>query len=125
MEENNEMEVVLEFPPKPEDVQKQKSLRSSLISLVLFVLFFYFVFDSNVTYIFYVVVVLLIHELGHFLAMKHYDYQNLNIFFIPLIGAAASGQKSQISQKEEVIVLLAGPIPGIVLGTILAGLGHF
>jgi Zn-dependent protease len=37
--------------------------------------------------------VLLIHELGHFLAMKAFGYKNLNIIFTPPFGAVATGTK--------------------------------
>lgn len=38
------------------------------------------------------VVVLLIHELGHWLGMKYYGYRNLQMFFIPFFGAAVTGK---------------------------------
>jgi Zn-dependent protease len=63
--------------------------------------------------------VVVFHELGHFIAMKIYKYQDLGIFFIPLLGAYVSGKKQEVSQKQYAIILLAGPIPGIFLGIIL------
>ena len=57
-----------------------------------------------------------IHELGHFFAMKFFRYKDLGIFFIPLLGAYVSGTKREVSQKESAIILLAGPLPGILLG---------
>jgi len=59
------------------------------------------------------------HELGHFFAMKFFRYKDLGIFFIPLLGAYVSGSKREVSQKESAIILLAGPLPGIILGIIL------
>jgi stage IV sporulation protein FB len=59
------------------------------------------------------------HELGHFLAIKIYNYQDLGIFFIPLLGAYASGTKKEVSQKQSAVILLAGPLPGIIVGIIL------
>ena len=60
--------------------------------------------------------VVIFHELGHFLAMKFYKYQDLGIFFIPLMGAYVSGKKQVVSQKQSAIILLAGPVPGIIIG---------
>ncbi len=63
--------------------------------------------------------IVIFHELGHFFAMKFYNYKDLGIFFIPLVGAYASGKKHEISQFQSAIILLAGPVPGIIVGLIL------
>ena len=63
--------------------------------------------------------VLLVHELGHALAMKAFGYRNLQILFIPFFGAVASGSKRDVAPWQEIVVLLAGPVPGIVAGTAL------
>lgn len=60
------------------------------------------------------VVVLLFHEAGHFLAMKAFGYRNVRMFFIPFLGAAVSGRHFNISGWKKAIVYLAGPVPGIV-----------
>ncbi|HET6995365.1 MAG TPA: site-2 protease family protein, partial [Chitinophagaceae bacterium] len=63
--------------------------------------------------------IVVFHELGHFFAMKAFRYKDLGIFFIPLLGAYVSGSKREVSQKESAIILLAGPLPGIVVGILL------
>lgn len=62
------------------------------------------------------VCVLLFHELGHFLAMKHFGYQDVSMFFIPFFGAAVSGRKTDVHPWQEVMMILAGPLPGILIG---------
>ena len=62
--------------------------------------------------------IVIFHELGHFFAMKYYRYNDLGIFFIPLLGAYVSGTKREVSQKQSAIIILAGPLPGIILGII-------
>lgn len=64
--------------------------------------------------------VLLFHELGHFAAMRRAGYRDLKVFFLPFLGAAVSGRHESPSARQELIVLFAGPVPGLVLG--LAGL---
>lgn len=59
--------------------------------------------------------VLLVHELGHLAAMWAFDYRNLSIFFLPFLGAAAVGHKPHAPPWQEAIVLLAGPVPGLLL----------
>ena len=44
---------------------------------------------------------------------------NVSIFFIPFLGAAASGRATSVSPSREAIVVLLGPIPGIVIGCLL------
>lgn len=65
-------------------------------------------------------VVILFHELGHALAMRLFGYGDTRIYFIPGFGGAAVGQKRDASIHVEGVVLLAGPLPGIVLGLALA-----
>ena len=64
--------------------------------------------------------ILFFHELGHYAAMRIFRYSNVKMFFIPLLGAAVSGRHYNVPGWKKVIVSLAGPLPGIFLGT---GLG--
>ena len=108
------------FPPKPLLAQKsQNALVRSLISLFIYGLLFYFVFGQNLAYIAAILVVLIIHESGHFLFMKLFNYSNVKIFIVPLIGAFTSGKKQQVSQAQLSLIILAGPIPGIIIGSVL------
>lgn len=106
--------------PKPILEENKKNwMRKSLISLGIYAVLFYFIFDKNFSYIAALLVVLLIHELGHFFAMKVFNYSNVKLFFIPLLGAYVTGKKTNISQRQMTIVILAGPIPGIIIGICL------
>jgi Zn-dependent protease len=67
--------------------------------------------------------VLLIHELGHYLAMLAFGYKNLRLFFIPLFGAAVSGRHYNVPGWKKVIVSLMGPVPGIAAGVVLGVCG--
>jgi len=64
----------------------------------------------------YLVPVLLIHELGHFIAMRLLGYRDVRMFFIPLLGAAVSGRHFNEPGWKAAVVALAGPLPGIALG---------
>ena len=64
------------------------------------------------------VVVLFIHESGHWLGMKIFGYRDVQMFFIPFFGAAVSGKESNVSSARRAVVLLLGPAPGIVLGIV-------
>jgi Zn-dependent protease len=66
--------------------------------------------------------VLTFHELGHLLAMRAFGYQDTRMFFIPFLGAAVAGRKHDATGSQRAIVLLAGPVPGLVAGFVLAGM---
>jgi Zn-dependent protease len=59
--------------------------------------------------------ILLLHEAGHYVAMRVFDYRNVRMFFIPLFGAAVTGRNPQAPGWKRVLVSLAGPLPGIAL----------
>ncbi|MEO8495292.1 MAG: site-2 protease family protein [Planctomycetota bacterium] len=63
--------------------------------------------------------ILLFHELGHFVAMRIFKYRNMKMFFIPLLGAAVTGQNYNVAGWKKAIVSLAGPVPGIFVGSVL------
>ena len=104
------------YPPKPEiEEQSKTNINKSLLSLGLFILMFYFLID-DIQVLFLVVLILFIHEMGHFIAMKVFGYNGVNMFFIPLIGAMVTGEKDRISQSQRAIIVLAGPVPGVLIG---------
>ncbi len=64
---------------------------------------------------------LVFHELGHFVAMLACGYRDVQMFFIPFVGAAVTGRKHAAPAWQRAVVALAGPVPGIAL----AGLAYF
>lgn len=65
-----------------------------------------------------IVAVLFFHELGHLAAMRAFGYRDTRIFFVPFFGAAASGVREDARPWQRAVVLLAGPLPGIVAGIV-------
>jgi len=115
------MDEVDYYPPKPELVEPKvnSNIAVTLFSIVLFILVFLLFFGDEINFILYLIVVLLIHELGHFITMKWFGYEQVRMLFIPLMGAFVQGKKNSYSQKQSFIVTLAGPVPGLILGTLL------
>jgi Zn-dependent protease len=108
------------YPPKPELENKKGNVWvRSITSLALYLLIGYYFFSANWALLLILTAIVIFHELGHFLAMKAFHYKELGIFFIPLLGAYASGTKREVSQKQSAIILLAGPLPGIIVGVLL------
>ncbi len=111
--------------PKPIlQADKNNWIRKSLISMAIYAVLFYYITEGDVIYIAAVLLALLIHEFGHFLAMKAFKYNDIKMFVLPLFGAYVTGKKHIISQRQMSIIILAGPIPGIIIGFCLL-MSHF
>ena len=106
------------LPPKETAKDITTSLLRTLISLGLFIAVDYMLFKSWQA-VFLLVGVIFIHELGHFIAMKLFGYKGINMTFVPFVGAYVSGEATDFSKSKKIIMLLAGPIPGIVIGCVL------
>lgn len=108
-------------PQKPliEKVKIESNWGLTFFSLVLFVGTFLFLFKDQIRFVLFLILVLFIHEMGHFLFMKLFKYENVRMLFIPLMGAFVQGSKEKYSQKESFLVISAGPFPGIWIGSAL------
>ncbi|MBL0273525.1 MAG: site-2 protease family protein [Chitinophagaceae bacterium] len=107
------------YPPKFEKQDPASNIwMKSFTSLALYLAFGYYIF-KRWDMLLLITAIVMIHELGHFFAMKYFRYNDLGIFFIPLLGAYVSGRKREVSQKQSAIILLAGPLPGMIIGIIL------
>ena len=101
-------------------------LKLLFVTLVLGLISFSVLFDLELALV--LLCILTIHEGGHFLAMRATGHENLSVFFLPFLGAAAMGTKQNASLRDSVVVLLAGPLPGLLAGLLLAqwiGLGRY
>ena len=114
------------YPPKPDLLERESSgnLSRTIFSMVLFIMTFLFIFSESINFVLIIVLALLIHELGHFLFMKLFGYKNVRMLFVPLMGAFVNGSKSTYSQKESFWVVVAGPMPGIILGFIAVAISQ-
>lgn len=114
------------YVPKPvlEKVKVQSNWGLTLFSVLLFALSFLYIFADELDFVFYLVTVLFLHEMGHYLLMKQFKYEDMRMLFIPLMGAFVQGSKKQYSQKESFLVIAAGPFPGVVFGLTLLYLAH-
>jgi hypothetical protein len=50
--------------------------------------------------------------------MKLFGYKNVKMLFIPFMGAMVQGRKEEYSQFQTALMILAGPIPGILFGSL-------
>jgi Zn-dependent protease len=108
---------------KPEDDQHKTSIRRTVISLLFFIAIDYCIFQSWAA-VALLVSVIIIHELGHFITMKMFGYRKVNMTFVPFVGAYVTGTATNLSKKKKLLVLLAGPVPGIIIGSLLLFMAH-
>lgn len=109
------------FPGKPE-IEKRSENTSNLMNALFFIgmiVAFSVLFELSMVFLFGMVLVLVLHELGHFLAMKFFKYDNVQIKVVPLLGFAIQGEKAKYSQKERVLIALAGPIPSLFIASLV------
>lgn len=106
---------------KPNEVCTKENLAStkrkiiySIVSMVLEVIIWGLIYSWTIAPL--LVVVILIHELGHLAAMAGFGYKNKNIIFAPPLGAVAIGTKDNAPVWQKFIVYLSGPLPGIIIG---------
>jgi len=117
---------VQEVVDKLSDLENpRKSIwRNLLVPALSFLLFISFGLMVNpIVDLIILIGVLVVHELGHFVAMTIFGYKDVRMFFIPLFGAAVSGKAGNVSSTKKAVVYLAGPVPGILLGFVFAGVG--
>lgn len=121
-------------PAVPEESEGLQSLREqlrkyerpwhvgfrALVFVVSLAAFAWVMRDSGPLTMVIIIGVLLFHELGHFVAMKALGYENMQMFFVPFLGAAVSGRAQKPGGWRAGVVSLAGPLPGLVLGVCLS-----
>ncbi len=95
-------------------MRRSPALRT-LLSLILYAGIYYLIF-RDVKSIALLLAVIIVHEAGHFIAMRSFGYSNVRLLFIPLFGAMVTGQPASLDSGKKMTVLAAGPLPGIILG---------
>ena len=108
---------LLDPPPR------RQKLNVLLLSLAAFALVWTLQGNGSQSDLVILVGVLIFHELGHAIGMRAFGYRDVSVFFIPLFGAAASGRPRGVARSKQAIVLLLGPLPGLIAGCVLAWIG--
>jgi len=65
-----------------------------------------------------IMITLLVHELGHYFSMRYYKCENIKIIFFGLVAITQTDSIIE-SRFKRIVISLAGPLPGIILGLIL------
>lgn len=118
--ENSEIyEIIKSGPKKPNG--------NLNVWLLLFVSLFAFMgvglFSWNIEFLVLLVITIMIHELGHLLAMKIFKYKNLKMMFLPFLGGMASGESTEQNAFKIAMISIFGPVIGFVSCLVSAVLG--
>lgn len=109
------------YPVKPDHLNYRS--RKHVVYFMLLVLLFLSISTSyNInTYILLleVLVVLFLHELGHFIMMKLFNTKAQGMFFMTFLSKGVKSLKFSESQKEQTLINLMGPLPGLLIGMVL------
>ncbi|MDR0251537.1 MAG: hypothetical protein LBI35_09590 [Burkholderiales bacterium] len=100
---------------RPLPVRWQWSLL--VISSVLFAILGTVFWDA--TFALAVLVVVILHEGGHYLAMRAFGYKHVQMLALPLFGGVTVGVEQKPSATRRAWMAMMGPLPGIVLGWVL------
>ena len=65
-------------------------------------------------------VVIALHEGGHWLAMRLCGYRHVHIVFLPFIGGITVGEEQHAAAHRRAWIALLGPLPGLVLAAVLS-----
>jgi Zn-dependent protease len=106
--------------------KKSESLNISLTSkqkkaimivlAVVFVVWLFIIFDFLLGI--YILIILFVHEGGHFIVLKIFHLETSSIIFIPFVGAGIIPKKGFTSPEVETTVALAGPLAGLSLNIV-------
>lgn len=72
--------------------------------------------------------ILLLHELGHIIAMRTFGAKDTRILFLPFLGAVALGdiRSVTLTPAQKIVIALAGPVPGLILaGVLMLTIGRY
>ena len=90
--------------------------RGVLLMLASLALFIVYLSDNPTQTVLIFVGVLFIHELGHLVGMWLFGYRDIKLFFVPFMGAVITSRNDNAEPWQRAVVLLLGPLPGIVAG---------
>ncbi|MFT5824050.1 MAG: stage IV sporulation protein FB [Crocinitomix sp.] len=109
------------YPVKPELLAGSAGKSRNgiiLFGLVLLFIAINYLSDSYIILI-EVLLILALHELGHFLMMRIYKVKAQGMFIMSYFGNSTSKLRFSDSQRQQTFINLMGPLPGIILGSVI------
>jgi len=93
--------------------------KAMLLATTIFVAYVIMEFQFSYNSILILIAGIMLHELGHFLAMLIFRYRDSDTLCIQLIGTASSNRNDGVAAWKQGVIVLMGPLPGILTGLAL------
>src|SRR4051812_19503804 len=105
------------FPPKPKQAAKPRGMMTISLNFIFYLLIYFFIFNGDIKFLAALMLVMFIHEFGHFVLMKRYGYSDRRLFFIPFMNMFLNQEEENpVTLKQKLFILFLGPVPGIIMG---------
>ncbi|MGB1102210.1 MAG: site-2 protease family protein [Crocinitomicaceae bacterium] len=109
------------YPVKPEyvaDLSGRNRIMFLITIVAIFLMSGEFIRESYIILL-ELLGVFFIHELGHYLMMRFFGVKAQGMFLMSVFGDRSNKMEHSTSQKQQAMINLMGPIPGIIAGVIL------
>lgn len=109
------------YPVKPEyvaDLSGRNRIMFLITIVAIFLMSREFIRESYIILL-ELLGVFFIHELGHYLMMRFFGVKAQGMFLMSVFGDRSNKMEHSTSQKQQAMINLMGPIPGIIAGVIL------
>ncbi len=71
-----------------------------------------------------IIAAMLLHELGHWIAMRLLGFREEGLFFLPFFEAGLRPAAAPVPVLHRALAMLAGPLPGLLLAAVIQGALH-
>lgn len=95
-----------------DNIKIKKLIKKIPIHPLFFILFLWFLINNNLLSFLSFSLVLLSHELGHYVVAKNLGYK-LDSFYIAPYGVSLNYKEKSFDSKDEIMIALAGPMVNI------------
>jgi len=93
--------------------------KSIILLLTLFITYLWLKIPFTQQSLLIVLGVILLHEFGHIVTMLAFNFRDFQILCVSVFGTATTVNTKRIENWKQVIIYLAGPVPGIVISIAL------
>lgn len=109
------------YPSKPKmpaiSIKDVLQRNFMFIAITIFIMVFYF--SENIILVGSVFAIIICHELGHFVGMKWFKFNDKKMMYVPFFSPFLKQKTETVSQKQYLITVLLGALPGVIIGTFL------
>lgn len=109
------------FPAKPVLINGDVQNKGAKIMFLVFAFVFVSINYFSETYVLLLelILVLFLHEMGHYLMMRIYKRKTQGLFFMTFLTSLTSSFATTTSEKKHIVINFMGPLLGLIIGSVL------